>query len=98
MDFYRIFLNRAIVYIHGKLNCLLINSVNLVFFFSRNAKKTHTDQIILKVSFALSEKKHLTNLQKWQLQKNFPSVYLIGTAYFHARFLFHAITGRQYCL
>ena len=48
--------------------------------FSRNAKKTHADQMIVQVFLALSEKKHPS---KEEVAKNFfPSVYVIGTACF----------------
>ena len=64
---------------------------------SRNAKKTHTDQIILPVFFTLSEKKRLKNLRKWQLKNNFfPSVYVFGKACLDQCFLFHVITWRHF--
>ena len=67
--------------------------------FSRNAKKTHADQMIVQVFLALSEKKHLTNLQKKKLRKTFSQVcmLLVQLASMNV-FLFHMITGRRYFL
>ena len=67
--------------------------------FSRNAKKTHADQMIVQVFLALSEKKHLTNLQKKKLRKTFSQVrmLLVQLASMNV-FLFHMITGRRYSL
>ena len=54
--------------------------------FSRNAKKSHRDQIILQGYFALSEKKHTHTHTSQKPSKIaaaenlFPSLYAIGTA------------------
>ena len=78
---------------YGKLNLLLIN--NILVFFSRNTKKTHTDQIILQIFLlCLKRKKRLTR----QLQKSFSQVYVTDTACFKECFLFHMILGRNYFL
>ena len=78
---------------YGKLNLLLIN--NILVFFSRNTKKTHTDQIILQIFLlCLKRKKRLTR----QLQKSFSQVYVTDTACFKECFLFHMILERNYFL
>ena len=78
---------------YGKLNLLLIN--NILVFFSRNTKKTHTDQIILQIFLlCLKRKKRLTR----QLQKSFSQVYVTDTVCFKECFLFHMILERNYFL
>ena len=64
--------------------------------FSRNGKKTQTDQITTQV-FLLCLNKTSHNPSKIATTKNFfRSVYVSGTACFDECLLFHVIIGRNY--
>ena len=57
---------------YGKLNLLLIN--NILVFFSRNTKKTHTDQIILQIFLLCLKRK---NVLQGSCKKVFPKCMLL---------------------
>ena len=63
--------------------------------FSRNAKKTHTDQSILQ-AFLLCLKINVSRTFKSSSSKNFfPSLFIIDTTCFDESFLFHVITANS---
>ena len=68
-------------------------------FFSRKAKKTHTDQSILQ-AFLVCLKRNVSQTFKcWSSKKkSFPRVYIIDKNCIYECFLFHVITGRHYFL
>ena len=77
---------------NGKLNLLLTNSIYLVLYFSKKAKKTHSYQIILQVSLIclkINVSQTFVSQTNNTCKKNFlPSVYVIGKACFDECFLF----------
>ena len=76
-----------------KINLLLIKIAYLLF--SRNAKKTYTDQSILQFFYSLRKEK-TCKPSKIAAAKSFsPSVCIIDITCFEECFLFHVITGRH---
>ena len=72
------------------------NSVYLVFLPLENAKKTQTDQSMLRVSLLCLKKTTHKPIKVAAAKNLFSSRYVFGSTYFDECFLFHMITGKQY--
>ena len=83
---------------YKKTSLLLKSKIHLVLSFLKIQRRLIQNKYT--ASFVtLSEKKRLTNLQKYQLQENFfSSAYVTDTTFFDKCFLFHVITGGHYLL
>ena len=67
----------------------------LALLFSRNAKETHTDQIILQVLYSVWKETSYKPSKVVATKNFFPSVYVVSTACFEKGFLFLVITERH---
>ena len=67
----------------------------LVLFFSRNVKKTRTDQSIIQFSYSLQKEMSQKPSKVAAAKTYFSSVYVIDTACFDECFFFYLRTARH---
>ena len=67
----------------------------LVLFFSRNVKKTLTDQSIIQFSYSLQKERSQKPSKVAAAKTYFSSVYVIDTACFDKCFFFYLRTARH---
>ena len=86
-----------LIFAKNKLNLLPLNSVYLVFVFSRNAKKTQTDQGALQTFLLCRRRNILQTFKSNSCKKSlFQVCNIIDTTCVDECFLFHVITARHF--